>query len=76
MDNSNIQADKIDLINWITRLQDASVLSELKQIQAQQDSSSLVVPEWHQEKVMNRIKNASSDDYISLSDLDGLINLD
>ena len=37
MNTHDLQYEKINLINWITRLQDESIIAKLKKIQSKED---------------------------------------
>lgn len=37
MNTHDLQFEKINLINWITRLQDESIIAKLKKIQSKED---------------------------------------
>lgn len=37
MNTHDLQYEKINLINWITRLQDEAIIAKLKKIQAKED---------------------------------------
>ncbi|MFK7784013.1 MAG: hypothetical protein AB8B56_02795 [Crocinitomicaceae bacterium] len=77
MDAQNVHSDKLHLINWITRLQDASIVKELMKIQLRSDENAEIdVPTWHQEKVRSRISTTGKEEYISVDDLDNRISLD
>lgn len=39
MNTHDLQYEKINLINWITRLQDATVIAKLKKIQSNEDKA-------------------------------------
>ena len=74
MSAQDLPIDKINLINWITRLQDASIIARLKKIQLEEDNAETTVPEWQKEIVRERISNTSKKDYLSLDQLDVLMN--
>ena len=77
MDAQKLHSDKLSLINWITRLQDANILNELIRIQSKnEENSDFAVPDWHQAEVRKRIEMGNSVDYMSLDDLDDLLSLD
>lgn len=59
MDVQDLQNDKLDLIHWISELQDYTVVEKIKEIM----SSSLIsdkddIPQWHKDIVLKRIKDA------------------
>jgi hypothetical protein len=77
MDAQDLHSNKLNLINWITRLQDASILNELMKIQSRNEENvDIKVPRWHQEKVLNRIKSTKTEEYIPFDDLDDLMSVD
>lgn len=53
MSIQDLQLEKINLINWITRLQDESVIEKLKKIQAKEDDFS--IPTWQQDLTLKRM---------------------
>ena len=61
MDVQDLQNDKLDLIHWISELQDYAVVEKIKEIMR----SSLIndrddIPRWHKDIVLKRIKDAKS----------------
>lgn len=62
MDTLEIQAEKLTLINWISQLQDVTLIAELRRIQK---SVTVEIPQWQQDIVLDRIKNSKPEDYIS-----------
>ena len=62
MDTVEIQAEKLTLINWISQLQDVTLITELRRIQK---SVTVEIPQWQQDIVLDRIKNSKPEDYIS-----------
>ncbi|MCK4663522.1 MAG: hypothetical protein KAT68_11695 [Bacteroidales bacterium] len=60
MNIQEIQADKLSLINWISQLQDISLINKLKNIQ----EDNFEIPQWQQDIVLERMKTAKPEDYI------------
>jgi len=55
METQNIQADKLNLITWITQLQDISLIEKLNKMRTTTDEVDFEVPEWHKEIVRKRM---------------------
>ncbi|MCF6353444.1 MAG: addiction module protein [Cyclobacteriaceae bacterium] len=55
MNTQDIQTDKLNLITWITQLQDISLIEKLNKIRATTDEVDFIVPEWHKEIVRQRM---------------------
>ncbi len=51
MNVSELQADKLDLIAWITEMHDASLIAKLKSIQ----KDNIEIPRWQIEEVNKRL---------------------
>ena len=60
MKTHNIQQDKLNLIAWISQLQDEAVINKLKNIQI----DNIEIPKWQQDIVEERLKAAKPDDYV------------
>ena len=60
MNTQEIQAKKLNLINWISQLQDVSLIDKLKNIQEEY----FEVPQWQKDIVRERIENSTDEDYI------------
>jgi hypothetical protein len=56
----DIQAEKLNLIAWISQLQDTSLITKLKSIQADEAA----VPEWQKDIVRDRIKDGKPEDMV------------
>lgn len=65
---------KLDLIRWITSIEDPSIFLKLRKIQIK-FHNEFIIPEWHKELVRERIKNSNPADYLPLEDLDKEIKL-
>ncbi len=71
MNAHDLQYEKINLINWITRLQDEAIIAKLKKIQAKEDAvefPSMTVKEMIEqaetaEKEIEEGKTTSHDDF-------------
>ena len=61
MIQEDIQTKKLNLIAWILQLQDVSLIEKLAELQ----SSKNEIPQWHKDIVLERIKTAKPEDYIS-----------
>ena len=59
MNVQQLQADKLSLINWISQLQDVSLISKLKNIQ----EDNFEIPQWQQDEVTERIKTTKSEKF-------------
>lgn len=53
MSATDLSIEKVNLIRWITQLQDADVIAKLKQIQSEEDVA-YEVPVWHESIVAER----------------------
>ena len=51
MNVSELQADKLDLIAWITEMHDVSLIAKLKSIQ----KDNIEIPQWQIEEVNKRL---------------------
>ncbi len=51
MDIQNLQNEKLELITWISQLQDFSVIEKLKSIQ----SKSQEIPQWQKDEIDRRL---------------------
>lgn len=76
MKAQDIPSEKLSLINWITQLQDISLIEELKKIRTENDTTDFIVPEWQKKVVRDRIKNSKSDDYLTWEEVEKQIKLD
>lgn len=76
MNTQDIQAEKLDLINWITQLQDISIIEKLKQLRSKNKTTDYTVPEWQKNIVRERIENTNPDDYISWEDVEKQVKFD
>ncbi len=73
MNIQSINSEKINLINWITNLQDSSMLAKIKELYL---SSEEVIPQWQQDIVLERIKNTPREDYVSWDEIEKNIKFD
>lgn len=56
MNTQDIQTDKLNLITWITQLQDVSLIEKLNKMRATTtDEADFIVPEWHKKIVRQRM---------------------
>ena len=60
MTTQEIQAEKLSLINWISQLQDISLINKLKRIK----EDNIEVYQWQKDIVRERIENSVAEDYI------------
>jgi len=60
MNTQEIQAEKLSLINWISQLQDISLIGKLKEIQ----EDNYEIQQWQKEIVRESIENAKPEDFI------------
>ncbi|MCF8370409.1 MAG: hypothetical protein K9H64_02225 [Bacteroidales bacterium] len=51
MNLQELQADKLSLIRWISKLQDVSTISKLKSFQEESD----VIPQWQKDLIDQRL---------------------
>ena len=63
MEVTDIQTKKLNLITWISQLQDVSLIEKLENLQEEFE-----VPQWHKDIVLERIKTAKPEDYIPWSE--------
>ena len=64
MNTQEIQAQKLNLINWISQLKDVSLIDKLKNIQEEY----FEIPQWQKDIVLDRIENSTDKDYIPWSE--------
>ena len=76
MNSQDIQAEKLDLITWITQLQDISLIEKLKKLRAKNDTADFTVPEWQKNIVRDRIKNTKPEDSLSWEDVEKQVKFD
>ena len=69
MNIASTQNDKLDIIRWITQLQDTTIITRIKSIQYEDES----VPQWQQDIVIERIESATQADYIPWDDAKNLL---
>jgi hypothetical protein len=55
MKTHDLQTEKLDLISWITQLQDISLIEKLKKLRAKNASTDIIIPQWQQEEVNKRL---------------------
>jgi hypothetical protein len=55
MKTHDLQTEKLDLISWITQLQDISIIEKLKKLRAKNASTDIIIPQWQQEEVNKRL---------------------
>lgn len=70
MSTKDLQADKLNLIAWILKLQDVSLIEKLKSIQ----DDNIEIPESHKNLVRDRIKNTNSEDYLVWEEVEAKLN--
>lgn len=70
MNINDLQADKLNLIAWILKLQDISLIQKLKNIQ----EDNIEIPEAHKNLVRDRIKNTNPEDYLTWEELETKLN--
>ncbi|MGB1004644.1 MAG: hypothetical protein ACPGVC_10455 [Salibacteraceae bacterium] len=70
MSTYDLKADKLDLINWIAQLQDASLIEKLKSFRAKENRADYDVPQWQKEIVQERIAKTKKEDYLSWEDVE------
>lgn len=89
MKSANIQTVKLNIINKIGMSEDKFLLQKVWDIisscetdevvvddtSKKSKSKEFVVPQWQQDIVLNRIKNANSENYSSIDNLDKEIRL-
>ena len=91
MKATNIQTVKLNIINKIVISEDKSLLQKVWDIISSNESDEhkenvlvknskaenheFVVPQWQQDLVLNRIKNAKTENYSSIDNLDQEIRL-
>jgi hypothetical protein len=64
-------SDYLKLSRFITSLRSAHIKSS----QIKEEEEDFIVPQWQQDLVMNRIKNAKPENYSSIDNLDNEIKL-
>ncbi len=57
MNIPELQADKLDLIAWITKTEDPDLIEKLKRIQKE----NIKIPQWQIEEVNKRLTNLDYD---------------
>ena len=70
MSTKDLKADKLNLIAWILKLQDVSLIEKLKSIQHE----NIEIPEAHKNLVRDRIKNTSPEDYLTWEEIEAKLN--
>lgn len=70
MSTKNLQTDKLNLIAWILKLQDVSLIEKLKSLQ----NDDIEIPEAHKNLVRERIKNTNPDDYLAWEEIEAKLN--
>lgn len=75
MNTQDLLIEKLNLITWITQLQDSSLIEKLKSLRAKNDSST-EVSDWEKQMVRDRIKNTKAEDYVSWEDIEKQIKFD
>lgn len=76
MKAQDIQTEKLDLITWITQLQDVTLIEELKKIRTKYATAEYIIPLWQKELVRERIKNTKQEDYLSWDEVEKQIKVD
>ena len=70
MSTKDLQGDKLNLIAWILKLQDVSLIEKLKSIQ----NDNIEIPEAHKNLVRERIKNTNPDEYLTWEEIEEKLN--
>lgn len=60
MSTETLNSQKLDLISWITELDDENILNQIKKIQEE----NISIPQWQQEEVLNRLNESKEEDYV------------
>lgn len=76
MNAKDMQAEKLDLITWISQLQDISLIEQLKKIRVKNDTADFPIPEWQKKIVRERIKTTKNEDYSSWEEIENQIKFD
>lgn len=76
MNAKDMQAEKLDLITWISQLQDISLIEQLKKIRIKNDTADFPIPEWQKKIVRERIKTTKNEDYSSWEEIETQIKFD
>lgn len=76
MNAKDMQAEKLDLITWISQLQDISLIEQLKKIRIKNDTGDFPIPEWQKKIVRERIKTTKNEDYSSWEEIETQIKFD
>jgi len=76
MNAKDMQAEKLDLITWISQLQDISLIEQLKKIRIKNDTADFPIPEWQKKIVRERIKTTKNEDYSSWEEIENQIKFD
>lgn len=76
MNAKDMQAEKLDLITWISQLQDVSLIEQLKKIRIKNDTADFPIPEWQKKIVRERIKTTKNEDYSSWEEIENQIKFD
>lgn len=76
MNAKDMQAEKLDLITWISQLQDISLIEQLKKIRIKNDTGDFPIPEWQKKIVRERIKTTKNEDYSSWEEIENQIKFD
>lgn len=76
MNAKDMQAEKLDLITWISQLQDISLIEQLKKIRVKNDTTDFPIPEWQKKIVRERIKTTKNEDYSSWEEIENQIKFD
>lgn len=70
MDAQNINSEKINLINWITNLQDSSMIERLKELYLSTDT----IPQWQKDEVLKRVATTPREAYLSEEDFESKLD--
>ena len=70
MNTQNINTEKINLINWITNLQDSSMIERLKELYLSNDT----IPQWQKDEVLRRVETTPREDYLSEEDFESKLD--
>lgn len=67
MTTSDLQAEKLDLISWITQLQDSSLIEKLKKLRHKNSPDTISIPEWQQDEVKKRLNSIKKGEHTTRS---------
>lgn len=67
MTTRDLQAEKLDLISWITQLQDSSLIEKLKKLRHKNSLDTVSIPEWQQDEVKKRLNSIEKGEHSTRS---------